>query len=111
MCRRRRGARGGDAHDDRRLAHFVGVIADDVAIDIDDVAVADAVVAGVVRNAESDGEVAAIALTAAASLKATDGLLFSSAPWPTTLRAWSASRRTPKRSRPASRAPQTATQL
>jgi len=110
-CGRRRGALGGDAHDDGRLAHFVGVIADDGALDIDDVAVADAVVAGVVRAAEGDAEVVATASTAAASLKATDGLRCSSAPWPTTLRVWLASRRTPKRSRPASRAPQTATLL
>jgi len=105
------GDRGGDTHDDRRLAHFVGVIADDVALDIYDAAVADAVVAGVVRAAQDDTEVAATASTAAASLKATDGLRCSSAPWLTTLRVWLASRRTPKRSRPASRAPQTATQL
>ena len=110
-CGRRRGVRGGDAHDDRRLAHFVGIIAEDVALDIDDVAVADAVLAGVVRAAEGDAEVAATASTAAASLQATDGLRCSSAPWPTTLRVWLASRRTPKRSWPSSRAPKTATLL
>jgi len=86
-CGRRRGARGGDAHDAGRLAHLGGVIADDVALDIDDVAVAEAVVAGVVRAAEGDAEVAATASTAAASLKETDGLRCSSAPWLTTLRS------------------------
>jgi len=103
--------RGGDTHDDWQLAHCVGVIADDIALDIVDVAVADAVVAGVVRAAQDDTKVADTASTAAASLKATDCLRFSSAPWPTTLSVWLASRRTPKRSRPASRAPQRATQL
>jgi len=72
--------RGGDTNDDRRLAHFVGVSVDDVELYIDDVAVADAVVAGVVRAAEGNAEVAAAASTTAASLKATYGLGCSKVP-------------------------------
>jgi len=83
--------RFGETHDDRQLAHFVSVVADDVELEVDDVAVADAVVAGVVRAAEGNAEVGSTASTAAAPLKASDGFRCSSTPRPTTFRVWLAS--------------------